>query len=296
MSESIMDADRPATIDRQISRGRYPFRMGATPAVMRIRLIVADLRRAIGWSQRELASRAGVSQALVSAIENGRLANLTFSTAARLLEAMGAALVIDASRPFLGDRERQHEPIHARCATHVARRLERSGWQVAPEVEVGGDRSRGWIDLLAYHPGNRVLLVIEIKTEIRDLGAIERSLGWYERESWAAARRLGWHPRQVMGNLILLATDANDERIRDNKDALGYGFPLRARALSAVVAGHPTPVGRQRAMALIDPCSRRRDWLRPARIDGRRSQAPYLDYADFMRRTRSKLAHEGRSG
>jgi transcriptional regulator with XRE-family HTH domain len=269
--------------------------MSATAAVLRIGSIVADLRRAVGWSQRELASRASVSQALVSAIENGRLANVTFSTATRLLDAMGAKLIIDASLPFLGDRERQREPIHARCTTHVARRLERTGWQVATEVEVGGDRSRGWIDLLAYHPGNRVLLVIEIKTEIRDLGAIERSLGWYERESWAAARRLGWQPRRVMGNLMLLATQANDERIRDNKDAFAYGFPLRAGALSGVVAGGPAPIGHQRAMALIDPSSRRRDWLRPARVDGRRSRAPYLDYADFMRRARSRQAPRGRS-
>ena len=270
--------------------------MSASATVIKVGFVVADLRRAIGWSQRELATRAGFSQALVSAIENGRLPNVTFGTTSRLLEAMGARLIIGASPPFLGDRERQRDPAHARCTAHVARRLEGAGWQVRTEVEVGGDRSRGWIDLLAYHPRTRLLLVIEIKTEIRDLGAIERSLGWYERESWAAARRLGWWPQTLVGCLLLLATDANDDRIRDNRLAFSRGFPTRAKEISSVIAGDSSPVGGRRAMALVDPCSRRRDWLRPARVDGRRSAAPYVDYSDFMRRTMIRRTSPRRSG
>ena len=47
------------------------------------------------------------------------------------------------------------------------------------------------MDLLAWHPATGLLLVIEVKTELHDLGANERQLNWYEREAWAAARRLG---------------------------------------------------------------------------------------------------------
>jgi transcriptional regulator with XRE-family HTH domain len=296
--KSINPVDRTGVIgsgDRWISAGRYYCRVSVSASVMKIAFVVADLRRAIGWSQRELASRAGLSQALVSAIENGRVPNVTFATTARLLEAMGAKLIIDASPPFLGDRERQRDSAHARCTAHVARRLEGAGWQVRTEVEVGGGRSRGWIDLLAYHPRTRLLLVIEIKTEIRDLGAIERSLGWYERESWAAARRLGWRPQALVGCLLLLATEANDERIRDNRAALSRGFPIRATEISSVVAGNKAAVAGRRAVALIDPSSRRRDWLRPARIDGRRSVAPYVDYIDFVRRMTIKRTSSRRS-
>ena len=110
---------------------------------------------------------------------------------------MGAALTLDAKAPFLA-KLRQRDVVHAKCSAHVARRLERTGWRVATEVEVGGDRSRGWIDVLAWHPATGLLLVIEIKTELHDLGAIERSLGWYEREAWAAARQIGWRPRRVL--------------------------------------------------------------------------------------------------
>jgi transcriptional regulator with XRE-family HTH domain len=244
---------------------------------------VAGLRRALGWTQKELGRRADVSQSFVSAVENARVGDLTFASATRLLEAMGAQLDVGVSAPFLGDRERQRDPAHARCTAYVAARLNRSGWETRTEVEIGGDRSRGWIDVLAYDPVSRLLLVIEVKTEIRDLGGIERSLGWYEREAWAAARRSNWRPRQVIGCLLLLATEANESRIADNRATLKPGFPIRAALLRQIVGEQmPAPRG-VRAMALIDPRSRRQDWLRPSRIDGRRTPAPYVDYADFMR-------------
>ena len=248
---------------------------------------VASIRRQLGWSQRELGRRAAVSQAMVCAIENGRVQGLTFWRAQRLLAAMGARLVISVDAPFLMDRQRQLEPAHARCSAHVATRLRRDGWLVATEVEVGGDRSRGWIDLIAFHPVLGALLVIEIKTEIRDFGAIERALGWYEREAQVAARRLGWQPRRTIGCLLLLATEANDVRAAANREPFVAGFPVRARDLAGLAGGTSVPSQAGRAVAMIDPRSRRHVWLRPLRIDGRRSPAPYLDYADFIRATRT---------
>ncbi|MCI0581768.1 MAG: helix-turn-helix domain-containing protein [Chloroflexi bacterium] len=246
---------------------------------------VRDLRTAIGWSQRELARRAGVSQSMVCVVERGSAPDLTFSTAAALVGALGGRLVIDVDAPYLGDRERQRDPAHAMLSGHVVGRLRRAGWHVRTEVEIGGDRSRGWIDVLAVHPASGVMLIIEIKTEIRDLGQIERSLGWYEREAWAAARRMGWQPSRAIGCLLLLATEANDARVVANRVSIQAGFPLRARDLGPIVAGE-TVSGRQgRAIAMVDPRSRRRAWCGALRLDGRRSPAPYLDYASLMRAT-----------
>jgi transcriptional regulator with XRE-family HTH domain len=248
--------------------------------------LVKSLRTTIGWSQRELGRRAGVSQSMVCLVERGSLPDLTFSTAAALLNAMGGRLVIDVAAPYLGDRERQRDPAHARLSAHVVGRLRRAGWEVRGEVEVGGDRSRGWIDVLAVHPVSGVMLVIEIKTEIRDLGQIERSMGWYEREAWAAARRMGWRPSRAIGCLLLLATDANDARVDANRASIQAGFPLRARDIVPIVAGEAAPQEQGRAIAMVDPRSRRRMWYGALRLDGRRSPAPYLDYASFMRATR----------
>jgi transcriptional regulator with XRE-family HTH domain len=249
---------------------------------------IVDLRRIIGWTQRELGARVGLSQSEVSRIEHGCLATLDLATAERLLAAMGARMVVSVDAPYLGDRLRQREPAHARCSAHVASRLRRAGWEVATEVEVGGDRSRGWIDVLAYHPETRILLVIEIKTEIRDLGAIERALSWYEREALIVAPRLGWHPRGRIGCLLLLATDANEARAAANREPLRVGFPVRAKELASAVDRTGGALAGGRALAMIDPLSRRSAWIRPLRVDGRRSQAPYTDYAGFMRVSRER--------
>jgi transcriptional regulator with XRE-family HTH domain len=248
-------------------------------------MIAGDLRRAIGWSQRELARRAGVSQSLVSAIENGRLSTLTFGTATQLLDAMGSRLIVDATRPFLMDRERQREPVHARCTSYIGRRLSRAGWEVRSEVEIGGDRARGWIDLLAYHPVARVVLVIEVKTEIHDFGALERQVGWYEREMWAAARRFGWRPVAARSAVLVLATEASESRLRQLRPEVDRVFPSRARDLDPLIH-QPAETRRWagRAIAMIDPASRRSAWVRPLWIDGRRTRAPYADYAAFLAR------------
>jgi transcriptional regulator with XRE-family HTH domain len=246
-------------------------------------LAIGDVRRAIGWTQQELGRRSGFSQSFVSLVENGKLGDLTFDSAGRLLEAMGARLNVGVSAPFMADRSPQRDPAHARCSSYVAQRLRREGWQTAGEVEVGGDRSRGWIDLLAYDPRSRMLLVIEIKTEIADIGAIERTLGWYEREAWAAARRLGWRPRLTLGCLILLSTRANDDRLRRNRATFRTDFPVRARLLQSLVTNGVGVGPGARAMAMVDPRSQRAKWLRATQLDGRSTPAPYVDYADFMR-------------
>jgi|GEM_PF-1110501 len=244
---------------------------------------IASVRHAIGWTQKELGRRVGQTQGWVSRVERAQIEDLTFASAERLLAAMGARLVVTVEAPYLADRARQREPAHSAMASYVSRRLIRLGWQVATEVEVGGDRSRGWIDILAYHAATGMLLIIELKTEIHDLGAIQRSLGWYEREAWKAAQRLGWRPNRAMGCLVLLASEANDERAAANRGVFDDALAGRARGLGSVVDGE-VPVGAStRFVAMVDPRSRRRDWLRPLRIDGRRTPARYRDYADFMR-------------
>lgn len=222
---------------------------------------IRELRLAIGWSQGELAARAHRSR----------------------------------------DRPLQRDPAHARTTSYVVGRLRRSGWDVRTEVEIGGDRSRGWIDVLAWHPTTGLVLVIELKTELHDLGEVERRLGGFEREAWRVPRAFGARPTRVVGCLLLLATESNDLRASANRASLEIAFPMRWRSLGAVLetgsldprpaepTSAPDPAQRRldaavrRSIGLVDPRSRRRVWIRPLRVDGRRSPAPYVDYAAFMR-------------
>ena len=186
--------------------------------------------------------------------------------------------------PFLADRARQRDRVHARCVAFVAASLRRRGWEVATEVEIDGRNGPGWIDVLAFHTASGVLLVIEVKTEIHDVGRIQRTLAWYERRALVVARERGWVVRGAHAALLLLATDAVDARLRENKLLIDQAFQGRVRDLDQLIAD-PTHAGAGAwSLAMIDPLSRRQDWLRPTRLDGRRARAPHEDYAAVARR------------
>jgi transcriptional regulator with XRE-family HTH domain len=246
-----------------------------TPAARHLRTAIAaavrDGRAAIGWSRDELARRAGVASGTVTMIERCQV-NWTVDGAGAVVAALGVTL--DLRFQLALAIPRQRDAAHARCVAYVQRRLERDGWIVRREVEIAHGPSHGWIDLLAFHPATRRLLVIEVKTELVDVGVVERALGWYRRAAEGLAREFGWRPASVGSWSLLLATDANDRRIRENAEALAQSFPARA-------ATFPQASG----LAMVDPRSRRRAWLIRTRVDGRRSPAPYADYADFVRRT-----------
>ena len=242
--------------------------------------VVREVRVGFGWSQRELGHRVGCSQSMVSRLEAGDLAHLDVVMVGAILDELGIRAWFDTRVPGLPDRRRQRDRVHARCAGFMGRHLVSFAWEVRHEVEVGSGRSRGWIDLLAYRRVDRALFCPELKTELHDAGAVQRTLGWYERESWAAARALGWSPRRMTSALILLCTEENDRRVADNSELISQAFPAGATALAAWLRD-PTERMPPRAIAMVDPRSRRLDWLRPTRLHGRRSRAPYRDYADL---------------
>jgi hypothetical protein len=219
---------------------------------------------------------------MVSLVERFRIADLPVSTMCRLTDALGVDVDLRLIVPHSIGR-RQRDAAHARCVGYVARRLERAGWLVATEVEVGGGRWLGFVDVLAYHPVEHVLLVIEVKTQLLDIGEVERAIGLYERGCWDSARVRGWRPRATMAVLLVLATDENDRRMVANAVGLKRAFRLRASALSELVRDPRTvPARGHRGLALIDPRSRREAWLIPTWLDGRRTPARYRDREAFL--------------
>ncbi len=198
-----------------------------------------------------------------------------------LFDGLGIDVDLVAKGPVVLDH-RRHDAIHALCSAYVQRRLEAAGWRVAREVRIESDRYVGWIDLLAFDETTGALLVIEIKTRLDDVGAIERSMDWHLREAMGAAHRIGWRPRRVAGYVLALASDEVENALSRNRPVWQRSFPQRATELAISIAD-PTHVG-GRGLALIDPRSRRRRWLIRARVDGRRSAAPYRGYADVMSR------------
>ncbi len=152
-----------------------------------------------------------------------------------------------------------------------------AGLEVAREVGVIDGRARGWIDLLAYDRRSRTMFVIEIKTDLDDLGRVERQVGWYERVAWTTDVARSWRPRHLRSWLLVLATAQVDDAIARNRELLAAAFPARAGAMRRLLDGTAETGTTARGMALVDPRRRRRSWLLPSRTDGRRSPAPYAD-------------------
>jgi transcriptional regulator with XRE-family HTH domain len=243
-----------------------------------------DTRTLLDITQAELAAAVGVSRSLIAAIETDRV-NATLDVVMRIGDVLGLDLQIVGQAPSVID-PRPSGVVHGRCSAYTGRRLGRHGWSIRREVEVFHGRSHGWIDLLAFHPGSATLVIIEIKTRLDDLGAIERQLGWYERAARDVAARMGWRPMTVVSWLLLLDSEEVELSLRRERDLLRAAFPERASQMRAVLDGE-RPSGNGRGIALIDPSSRRAAWLIPTSLDGRRSPAVYRDYADAVRRMAS---------
>jgi hypothetical protein len=142
---------------------------------------------------------------------------------------------------------------------------------------------------VAFDQRTGTLLIIEIKTKLDDLGAIERQIGWYERMAWHTADRMGWRPRRVVSCVLALASDEVEHVVRSHRDLFRLSFPMGASQLADLV-DRPDETFQGRGFALIDPSSRRRDWLIRTSIEGRRSRLPYIDYSDAARPAASSIA------
>jgi transcriptional regulator with XRE-family HTH domain len=241
-----------------------------------------DQRRRLRLTQDELGQRVGVIRGHIANVELGR-SNPSLELMGRIAMALDLEIDLVARPPTVVGVERQRDLVHARCWGYADRRFRRAGWLTAREVEIVQGRWHGWIDLLAFDPGSGTLIVVEIKTQIADIGALERQVGWYERSAFRVARGRGWQPRRTVVWVLALASLEVEATLRSNREVLAGAFPTRARQMRRLVER----VDRQvigRGLALIDPTIRRSAWLLPSRLEGRRSPPSYLGYADAARR------------
>lgn len=245
---------------------------------------IREARALVGWSQRELASRAGVSQATVWRAETGAAASLDMIVVGKLFAALALRSLLEIDDFRLDDRRRQQDVLHALVNGRSARRHEGNGWLTALEVMIGSDVPHGWIDLLAFREADRALLVQETKTDIPDMGGLQRSLAYYERSALAVARGLGWHATSVTVLAVVLDTGAVARRLADNRDLVARAFPAPVRPTAAWLADPDCSRPRGWTLATCDPGARSAAWLRPTTLGSRRTAPVYRDYADAAER------------
>ena len=189
------------------------------------------LRLREGLRQADVAKRAGVTQQLVSRIELGRAPDVTLATLRKVVGAAGADYVGHVTWRG-GALDRLLDEGHADVVGSVMTLLRRRGWTVFSEVTFSQWGERGSIDVLAWHPATRMLLVVEVKTEITSAEETLRRLDVKVRLApRIGEERFGAKPRSVARMLVVADRSTNRRRVARLAPLLDSAFPVRGTAL-----------------------------------------------------------------
>ncbi len=178
-----------------------------------------------------MASRAGVSQALVSLIETGGGGGSSLRTWMRLAVAVDSEL-----RAYLEEipgAARPRDNVHLKNQELVARLTTAAGWEVKPEAALATrvDRSPA-ADLLLER--RRESALIEIWDWFDDVGAAFRS--WDRKldqvDRLRAARGM---EEGVSGCWVVRATRRNRSLVRDHRTLFRARFPASSAAWLAAL-------------------------------------------------------------
>ena len=211
-------------------------RLGALARVLRIRR---------GLRQVDVALLAGVSDQTVSRIERGHLEPLSVNAIRRVMRVLEARLDLTI-RSRSGDVERFGSAMHSALVETLIAALREAGWTARPEVSFSVAGERGLIDIVAWHAPTRSLLLIEVKTEIVDVG---EALGTFDRKRRLApviARQLGVDAASTSAALVVADTRTNHRRVQAHAATFGGTLPHSGQRFRAFIA---RPAGSVEALA-----------------------------------------------
>jgi transcriptional regulator with XRE-family HTH domain len=202
--------------------------------------------------QQDMALAAGVSQTLVSRAERGDVAGLTLGSLRSTAAAYGVRLDL-APRWRGGDLDRLLAAGHASMHDQVSRLLARHpAWLVVPEATYAIGSERGAVDVLCWHPAARVVLVIELKTQVVDLNDLMGSMDRRRRLAARMAAERGWvapardgRPFRGGGHdaaditvatwVLVAEGRTNRRRLAAYASVLGRAFPGQRARLAAIL-------------------------------------------------------------
>ena len=225
---------------------------------LRVGSVIKALRLRKRWTQTQLAAAAGVSPSLISRLERGRHDTTSLEVLRRVFAALDARVEL-VPRWRAGELDRLIDARHAGMTEILGRRLaDLSGWEVLPEVTFSIFGERGAIDILAWHPVHRALLIIEVKSGLDDIGGLLRQVDRYRRLARDIVRERGWNPRTIGVWVVVADGRTARRRLAEHRATLRRALPADGHAMDQWVRrpdrdvaaisflpfGHPTKVGR----------------------------------------------------
>ena len=248
---------------------------------VRFGITVRTVRIRRGWRQDDLAAVTHVSRAQIGRIEHGHADSIQLGTLRKVCAAL--EIRVDLMPRWRGaDLDRMISSRHALLAESVVEALRRDSpeWQVFPEVSFSIWGERGVIDLLAWHPSRRALLVIELKTELVDVGETLGTMDRKQRLAAQVAAGRGWDADTVSGWIVLAAGRTNERHLAAFRSTLRAAYPADARqmrawlkdqigSIAALSMWHEVSAGSSRtartSLAATQRVRRRSSAVRPAR-------------------------------
>jgi transcriptional regulator with XRE-family HTH domain len=185
-----------------------------------------------GWRQQDVAIRAGVHRTVVSNIERGHLAAMSIGTILAVARSLDIQVSLTA-RWHAADLDRLVNSRHARLHESVAQWFGSAlpEWVLDPEVTFSIYGERGTIDILAWHPRDRALIVIELKTDIVDVNQLMGQMNQRRRLARQIARDRGWDPVTISTWVIVANGRTNRARLAAHRAVLRNAFPLDGRSM-----------------------------------------------------------------
>ncbi len=188
---------------------------------------VQAVRLSRNLRQADVAARAGLSRTTVSRLERGQLDGLTVAALRAISRAVGMPPVVSVGwrRPEV---ERLLDCVHASLVEATTSMLGGFGWAVAPEHSFNHYGERGSVDILAWHPASRTLLVIETKSRLWDLQDTLSTLDRKRRVAPSvAAQALGWRALHVGAILVMPESRSHRRVVERHAATFAAAFPAR---------------------------------------------------------------------
>ena len=196
-----------------------------------------------GWRQADVATRARCHRSVVSAIERGQFEHVSVGTLLRIAKTLEIQLSW-APRWRGGDLDRlisgRHSRLHESVAAWFAGAL--PTWVLAPEVSYSIYGERGVIDILAWHPGQRALLIIELKTDVVDVNELIGSMDRRRRLARSIALERGWDPSTISIWVLIAGGRTNRVRVDAHRTVLRTAFPADGHRIASWLRNPDGPI------------------------------------------------------
>jgi transcriptional regulator with XRE-family HTH domain len=198
--------------------------------------------------QEDVATAAGVSRRVVSELERGHIGSQRVAE----LRAVARALevTVDVAVRWNGaDLDRLLGSGHARLHALVGGLLRTlPEWVFDAEVTFAIYGEHGVIDILAWHPPTRSLLIIELKTRLGDPQALVAVTDRRVRLARRIASDRGWAPTSVSTWVVFADSATNRRHVADHRALLSGRFPDDGHRIRAWLRA---PAGSVHALSFI---------------------------------------------